>query len=92
MALLGQLAHIHGLLKAFLGDKTKQQIYDEASEGGLIVPAQVLNLVSAPQQKHRFQDVGILNRPDPEISVHVITYLGPAYLSEIIIREHNSEI
>jgi benzylsuccinate CoA-transferase BbsE subunit len=101
MALLGKLAHIHGLLKAFLRDKTKHQIYDEASERRIMmVPAQsVKDLVLSPQLEALgfFQDV---EHPD---LAQTLKYPGPPcyHLSETpwrisrrapLIGEHNSEI
>jgi benzylsuccinate CoA-transferase BbsE subunit len=101
MALLGQFAHIHGLLKTFLGDKTKHQIYDEASERRvMMVPVQsVKDLVLSPQLEALgfFQDVEHLELGQ------VLKYPGPPcyHLSETpwriskrapLIGEHNSEI
>ncbi|MBI4768246.1 MAG: CoA transferase [Deltaproteobacteria bacterium] len=101
MTLLGQFAHIHGLLKTFLGDKTKHQIYDEASERRvMMVPVQsVKDLALSPQ----FEALGFFQDVEhPELG-QTLKYPGPPcyHLSETpwrismrapLIGEHNSEI
>ena len=51
MSFLEGFGHIHGLLKVFLSDKTKHQVFDEASERRIMmVPAQnAQDLVESPQ-------------------------------------------
>jgi crotonobetainyl-CoA:carnitine CoA-transferase CaiB-like acyl-CoA transferase len=98
---LQQFGHINELLKLFLAKKTKQQIFDEASERRvMMVPVQnARDLSESPQLEALgyFHDVG-----HPELGA-TLRYPGPPYyhISETpwrisrrapLIGEHNLEV
>ncbi len=101
MSRLEQFAAIHGLLKTFLQGKTKQQIFDEASERRvMMVPVQnAKDLVESTQ----LEALGFFNEVEhPELG-RTFKYPGPPYyhISEApwrisrrapLLGEHNSEI
>ncbi len=101
MTRLEQFAIIHGLLKTFLQGKTKQQIFDEASERRvMMVPVQnAKDLLESPQ----LEELGFFNEVEhPELGT-TIKYPGPPYyhISETpwrisrrapLLGEHNLEI
>ena len=101
MKLLGQTAEIQELLKAFLREKTKHQIFDEASDRRIMmVPIEnAEDLVNSPQLKA----LGFFNDVEhPELGMSIRYPGAPCYeISDAswrisrrapLIGEHNEEI